>query len=261
MTSRRALGVFDAHGDFRPLERDESQTAEELLLRAAWRLDPRFEAQAELGAARYAFHSGAFHELQTGLGDAIARARYRLVDEAMPHAAVPLPALALDVLVRAPLGALVSSRSGGFGSGGAQLGLGTWEAGAGLIASRSLGSSWAMWLSVEAGYRFPDRRLGDDRHLGPRLDAAVGLRRSLVTWMSVVGAVAGRVSGDASSSGMRLEGSGERLVSLVLGLNARPPHSGGLLTGLSVSVDPPLSALSRNVVASTAVVTSIGIRY
>lgn len=260
-TSRRGLGVFDAHGAFRPFGVGESQTSEELLLRAALRLAQKLEAQAELGSARFAFHSGSVHELQTGLGDAILRARYRVAEEAMPHQPLPLPSLAVDALVRAPLGALAAGRHTGFGSGGAPLGLGAWEAGAGLNVSRSIGSLSALWLSAEAAYRFPDRRLGNERHLGPRLDAAVGVRTSLAWWLSLAAAVSGRVSGDAGFSGHRLEGSGERLVSFVCGLTGRSQGTGGLSTGLSVSIDPPFSTLSRNVVASTAIVASIGVRY
>jgi hypothetical protein len=256
-TSRRALGVFGAQGDFRSQRDDELEASEELLLRGAWRQNPKLEWQAELGAASYRLRSAGVAEDQAGLGDAIARARYLLSRESLPHEPVPLPALSLAGLLRAPLGHLASSGSASFGSGGVQLGLGAWEAGVGLDATRSWDGGRALWLGVEAGYRFADHSTGRSRQLGPRLELAAAGALPVNDWLSAHLALSGRWTANVTRAGQELAGTGERLVTVATSLMARPGQN-GIRSSVGFSLEPPVAGLSRNVVSSAALSVSLG---
>jgi hypothetical protein len=258
-TSRRGLGRFDAYGDYRALDADEHETSEELLLRLGYRPMPALEAQLELGAASYRLHAGRFDERIDGVGDALLRGRYTLRQESMPHESLRLPALALSALVRAPLGSLAEGRSPGFGSGGAQLGLGTWEAGGGIDASRSLGADLSLLAAVELAYRFEDHVLGDARKLGPRADLTVGARLFPNDWLSGSLALRARFTGDVSLAGRRLSGTAERLGTAVVGVGMLDRGS-GLRSALTLSVDPPWDflGLSAGATSTAALACSLG---
>jgi len=265
-TSRHALGHFDAFGRYSPLENTEGETSEELLLRAGLRLPRRAEWLGELGYASYRFHAPGRVEERTGVGDALLRTRLTLLDEPMPHESAWLPALAVSGLLRAPLGALARNRTTSFGSGGAQLGLGAWELGAGLDASRSLLPKLELFLGVESAYRFEDHVLGRARRLGPRLDATLGARVSPVAWFAGSLALRARVTGDVTlgeasgGPGRRLAGTGERLWSVVLGASAFERKS-RLRSSLTLSVDPPLRAGGFSVGSTAAAAVSVGLGY
>jgi hypothetical protein len=255
-STRWARGVFDAQGNYRPYESDESETSQELLLRAALRFPQRLEWLAELGYAAYRFHAGSLAHEQKGIGDLILRARYLVLTEAMPHAALPLPSLGATLLVRAPLGSISAGAARGFGSGGPQLGLGAWEVGGGLDAARAMTDALGLVLAGELGYRFEDHALGRPRQLGLRVEGLLGLRASPLDWLSGLVAVRARSSGDVEFGGRALAGTGERLVSLVLGGTIYDSRS-GLRTSLTLSWDPPWSALSAGSSAQTALGVSI----
>jgi hypothetical protein len=258
-TSRRALGRFDALGQYRPLGDGEGEWSEELLLRAGLRLPRRLEWVGEVGSARYRLHAPGFIERQDGIGDALLRVRYSALDEAMPHEAVPLPAVSLSALLRAPLGAAASSGgTGSFGSGGAQRGLGAWELGAGAELKRSLLPALELGLSGEAAYRFEDHALGPARRLGPRLEAALGVRLLPVDWLASTIAIRLRTTGDVSLSGRALEGTSERLWSVVLGA-AVYERGSRLRSSVTLSVDPPLGSLSKGATAATALGVSLAV--
>jgi hypothetical protein len=252
-SSRHALGRFDAQGEYHALAENEAETSEELLLRAGARVTPRWEWLAELGAASYRLHAGRVVVREDGLGDGTLRSRYELWDEAMPHEPAPWPALALAALLRAPLASGASGRTRSFGSGGAQLGLGAWELGAGFDLSRSLPGALplSLGLAVEAAYRFEDRALGVARRLGPRLDSSLYARAEASrVWSATVG-LRLRAAGDVTYAGEELPGTGERLLSLLWGAGFFDAAS-GLRTSLTVALDPPLEVFSSSATAAAA---------
>lgn len=259
-TSRRALGYFDSQGVYRAQSADASETSEELLLRAGARVSPELEGQIELGGASYRFHSGRFVERAAGLGDALVRGRYLLRTESMPHERVPLPAVGLSALVRAPVGVIADQRSTGFGSGGAQLGLGAWEVGAGLDASRALWPELSFTASLEAALRFSDRVLGRERRLGPRAELTLGLRAFPQAWLSGTLALRTRLTGDVTFDGHSLPGTGERLLTAVLGAS-HLSRASGVRTGLTLSIDAPWRGVGRSSTAAVALGCSLGYAF
>lgn len=250
-TSRHALGRFDARGEYHALGADEAESSEELLLRAALRLPARLEWLGELGYASYRFHAQQLVEKQAGVGDFVLRARYTLVTESMPHEVTHWPALVVSGLLRAPLGALARGRSTSFGSGGPQLGLGAWEAGAGIDASRSLVSWLDVSLGFEAAYRFEDHALSRARRLGPRLDGALGARVSPNQWLSGSCALRARVTGDVRYGTETLPGTAERLLGVVVG-GAVYDQATGFRAALTLSFDPPVRLFSAGATAAAA---------
>lgn len=256
-TSRHALGHFDAFGEYSALGDDEGETAEELLLRAGLRWPRRVEWLGELGYASYRFHAPRRVEQRTGVGDGLLRARVTLRDEAMPHESAWLPALALSGLLRAPLGVLADNRTSSFGSGGAQLGLGAWELGAGGDAAWSLVPKLELLLGAEGAYRFEDHVLGRARRLGPRLDATLGARVAPSALFAASLALRARMTGDVvlgdrdGGGSRRLDGTAERLWSVVLGAAVYEPKS-RLRSSVTLSVDPALGSRSSFSVGSTA---------
>jgi hypothetical protein len=255
VSSRRSLGQFDAHGKLRMLAATELEASEELLLRFALRAPRALEWQAELGAASYRFHTQSFAEQRRGLGDAALWGRYLLVEESMPHEP-PWPALSVAGLLRAPLGA-VASRQSSFGSGGVQLGLGTWELGGGVELQRSLGQV-GVWWSVEFAYRLADQALGRPRKLGPRADVLFGANLELADWLSASASLAARFVGDVRLSGRTLEGTGERLVSTAGALSVKASDR-GFRSSIGLSLDPPFEGLSKNTTAAWALTATLGL--
>lgn len=256
-SSRRALGRFDVSGDYRALPDDEVETSEELLLRVAARAPERLEWLADLGFASYRFHAGSFSERERGVGDLLLRGRYTLREEAMPHQEPRWPSLAATALLRAPLGALAQSRSSGFGSGGAQLGLGAWEAGLGLDLARSELGMLDWFISTEAAYRFEDSALGRARQLGPRADAWLGARvRAERLWATSL-ALRARFTGSVKLDGRALEGTRERLLSLVWGISFQKPAS-GFRSSATITWDPPLPRLSASSTSAVALGLALG---
>jgi hypothetical protein len=256
-TSRQALGRFDARGEYHALGAGEAESSEELLLRAALRLPARLEWLGELGYASYRFHAEQLVERQAGFGDFALRARYTLVTESMPHEATHWPALAVSGLLRAPLGALARDRSTSFGSGGPQLGLGAWEAGGGIDASRSLASWLDVSFGAEAAYRFEDHALSKARRLGPRLEAAVGARVSPNEWLSGSCALRARVTGDVRYGAETLPDTGERLLGVVVG-GAVYDAATGFRAALTLSLDPPVRLFSAGATAVGALGVALG---
>jgi hypothetical protein len=254
VSSRRSLGQFDAHGKLRRLAATELEASEELLLRLALRAPRALEWQAELGAASYRFHTQSFAEQRRGLGDAALSGRYQLLEESMPHEP-PWPALSVTGLLRAPLGAVASQQSS-FGSGGVQLGLGTWELGGGVELQRSLGQV-GLWWSAEFAYRLADQALGRPRKLGPRADLLFGTNLPLADWLSASASLAARFVGDVSLSGHTLEGTGERLLSVAGALSARDTAR-GFRSSVGLSLDPPFEGLSKNTTATWALNATLG---
>lgn len=255
-TSRHALGRFDALGRYSALERAEAETSEELLLRAGLRLPQRLEWLGELGYASYRLHAPGFVERNDGVGDAILHARYGVLEEGMPHER-RLVALGLSGLLRAPLGSITSARESSFGSGGAQLGLGAWEAGAGIELKRSLWPELEVLLGGEAAYRFLDHVLGVARQLGPRADVALGARVLPSAWLSTSLLLRARFIGDVALAGRRLDGTAERLWSVVAGAAVFERHS-RLRSSVTLSVDPPLGAFSQGSTAAAALSVAVG---
>jgi hypothetical protein len=255
---RRALGRFDPWGKYRALAADEGELGEELLLRAGLRAPRRWEWLGELGYAAYRAHAAGFRERRTGVGDALFRARYSALDEAMPHVSVPWPAVVLSALVRAPLGSAASGGGTGFGSGGASRGLGAWELGGGLELRRSLTPAFELWLGGEAAYRFEDHALGRARRLGPRVEAALGSRAILAPWLSSTLALRLRSIADVEWAGRSLPGTSERLFSVVLGLAAHDRAS-RFRSAVTLSLDPPV--VSRGATAGAALGVSLGVGF
>lgn len=256
MTTRQTLGAFDAQGRYRAQSAHEHEASQELLLRAAVRWPSRLEWLGELGYAAYRLRAGGVSEEQRGVGDALVRARYQVWDESMPHEPLPLPALGAALLLRMPLG-LAASTSSGFGSGGAQLGLGAWELGAGIDASRSLSAALRWLVASELAYRFEDHTLGRARRLGPRWDSLVGLRLEVGELSSMLG-VRARLTGDATFGGRVLPGTGERLLSVVLG-GGLDHRQSGVRSAITLSLDPPLGGASAS--ASVALGAAVGVGW
>ena len=256
-TSRHALGRFDAQGGFHALGPAEAESSEELLLRAALRWPAQLEWLAELGYASYRFHAEQIVERQDSVGDLALRGRYTLFAEGMPHEAVRFPSLSLSGLLRAPLGALGRDGSSSFGSGGAQLGLGAWEAGGGVDGSRSITSWLDLSLGAEGAYRFEDRALRKVRQLGPRLDGWLAARVSPSSWLSTSCALRLRATGDVRYDGERLPDTGERLLTVALG-GAVYDAATGFRAALTFSVDPPVRLFSAGASAAAALGVALG---
>lgn len=254
-TTRVAIGAFDAQGAFRRLAEQQNETAQELVLRGALRAPEEVEWQLELGAARYRLASAGFAVDDLGIGDLMGRVRYTLRREDMPHSSPRLPGLSITGLLRAPLAAIANAGSNGLGTAGAQLGLGSWELGLGLEAQRMVAETFELWLSTEVAYRLPDEVLGRRRQLGPRWSFAVGGTREWAGWLGATVAVTSRMTGEAALSGKRLDGTAERLLSVVVSLSAF--EAGGFRSIVGWSIDPPLQGLSRNVAATTALSLSL----
>jgi hypothetical protein len=257
-SARRALGRFDAWGKYHRLAADEGELGEELLLRAGLRAPRRIEWLGELGYAAYRAHAAGFSEHQSGLGDALVRARYSALDEAMPHEPLPLPALIVSALMRAPLGSVANDAGTSFGSGGAPRGLGAWELGAGLELRRSLLPDFELWLGGEAAYRFEDHALGRSRRLGPRLEGALGGRALLAPWLSSTLALRLRSIGDVELAHQTLPGTSERLFSVVLGLAIYESRS-RFRSAATLSWDPPVA--SQGATAGAALGFSLGLGF
>ena len=260
-TSRHALGRFDAFGHYSALGALETETSEELLLRIGLRLPRRVEWLAELGYAAYRFHAPGLVERRTGVGDALLHLRVRVHDEDMPHVSVRLPALWLSALLRAPLGAIAQSGSSGFGSGGAQLGLGAWELGAGVEAKRGVLPHLDLLLGAEAAYRFQDHALGPEpaqaRRLGARADAALGVRVLPMAWLAGNLALRLRMTPDVTLADRRLPGTAERLWSVVAGA-AFDERTIKLRSSITFSIDPPLGSFSVGSTAAAALSVALG---
>ena len=258
-TSRHALGHFDAFGRYSALGVAEGEASEELLLRAGLRLPQRVEWLGELGYAAYRFHAPGTALERTGIGDALLHARLKLRDEGMPHESPWLPAVGVSVLVRAPLGALAGRHDTSFGSGGAQLGLGAWELGAGIEARRSLVPKLELMLGAEGAFRFEDHVLGRTRprQLGPRADVLLGARALPSAWSAATLALRARFAGDVTLDDRRLPGTGERLLSVVLG-GAFYDRSSKLRSSLTLSLDPPVRSLSVGSTAAAALSVALG---
>lgn len=256
-SARRTRGRYDALSRYSPLADGESEWSEELLGRLALRVSKRLEASGELGFASYHFQAPGIHEQRAGLGDALVRARARLVEEGMPHESFR-PSAGLSVLGRAPVGALSRQRSAGYGSGGVQLGLGAWEVGLGADAARSLTPSLTLALAAEAAYRFEDRALGRARHLGPRADASLTAAYAVADWLTTAASVRLRLVGDVSLDGQRLPGTGERLWT-VSGSASFAPRRSRFRSAVTLSAEPPVSRIAQGGAASLAV--SCGLTY
>lgn len=259
-TSRQALGRFDALGRYAALGPRERETSEELLLRVGFRLPSRFEWLGELGYSSYRFHAARMAEQQSGIGDALLRARYRAFDEAMPHASFPFPALSFTALLRAPLGALAKDRAGSFGSGGAQRGLGAWEVGGGLELMRAVVPRLQVSLVGEGAYRFEDHVLGTARRLGPRFDATLGSRARVSSWLSASLALRLRVTSDVSLAGRTLDGTAERLLSVMVGASVVDEPS-RFRSAITLILDPPVSGVSRGATSALALGVSLGLGF
>jgi hypothetical protein len=249
-TARRTQGRYDALSRYSPLAAGESEWSEELLARGALRLPEPVEWSGELGFAWYHFDAPGIHEERAGVGDALLRARTRVLDESMPHESFR-PSLSLSALVRAPLGSLSREQSAGYGSGGVQLGLGAWELGAGFDTSRSVSPSLSLGLAGEVAYRFADDAWGRARRLGPRIDASASAVLTLTDWLSAASSLRLRLVGDVTLSGQKLPGTGERLCTLAgSALFALP--SARLRSALTLAVEPPWSRLSMGGAAAVA---------
>jgi hypothetical protein len=258
-TSRHALGRFDAFGHYSALGATEGEAAEELLLRAGLRLPQRVEWLGELGYAAYRFHAPGLQRERAGIGDALLHVRVKLRDEGMPHESRWLPALAVAGLLRAPLGTIADRHDTSFGSGGAQLGLGAWELGAGLEARRTLIPKLELLLGTEAAFRFEDHVLGPSRarQLGPRADVSLGARALPSDWFAATVALRARFSGDVTLDERRLAGTGERLWSVVLGA-AFFERSSRLRSSVTLSLDPPVQSFSVGSTAAAALSVALG---
>jgi hypothetical protein len=257
-TSRVALGRFDALGRYGAFRSGERETAQELLLRAGVRAFQRWEWLAELGGASYRLVTPSLSEQHRGVGDGLFHWRYEARDEDMPHERWRLPAVAVSAVLRAPFGSLAAGRSSGFGSGGAQLGLGAWELGGGLELKRAVAPSWELLLAGEAAYRFEDQVLGRTRRLGPRADAAVALRVLATDWFSTSLSLRARFTGDVTLEGKPLEGTAERLWSVVVGA-AVYDRTTRFRSALTLSAEPPLETLSMGSTATAALSLSLGV--
>jgi hypothetical protein len=66
-----------------------------------------------------------------------------------------------------------------------------------------------------------------------------------------------RVTGDVHYDGQRLAGTGERLLSLVLGSSWYDPST-GLRSSLSLSLDPPLRFASVGTTAAASLAVALG---
>lgn len=256
-TGRRSQGRFDALGRYSPLGSSESEWSEELLSRAALRWSERFESSAELGFASYHFAAATLSEERAGVGDALLRTRALLLEEDMPHQAFR-PALGLAVLLRAPLGEL-SRRSGqSYGSGGVQLGLGAWEAGAGFDLAHRAGSWLTLGLAAEAAYRFEDHALARARRLGPRAEASMSAALAVDDTHTLLLSTRLRLVGDVTLDERRLPGTGERAWTLAASALFTPPHA-RFRTSITAAVDPPVAFVALG--SAAAVALSLGLTY
>jgi hypothetical protein len=212
------------------------------------------EWQAELGYAVYRLRAPGVVLAEQGVGDLAVRSHLSVREEAMPHEA-PLPSLGASLLVRAPL-ASASARPSSYGSGGAQLGLGAWELGIGLDASRSLWPELRLALAAEAAYRFSDTALRRERRLAPRVDGVLGLGFEPDGEFSASIALRARASGNVELEGRELSGTSERVVTLVIG--AAFAAASGVRSSITFSHEPAINGLSLGSTATSALSFGLG---
>ncbi len=257
-SSRHAHGHFDAFGRYAALGPGEAETSEELRIRVGLRFPQSLEWLAELGYAAYRFNAPSIWEKTAGLGDGLLRARYLLLDDAMPHRGPSLARVGVSSVVRLPIGGISGGRSVSFGSGGAQLGLGAWELGAGVDASRELWQKLRLSLSSEGAWRLPDNALGRQRTLGPRLDLAVAASYEASDGASASLALRERFTANVKLDERELAGTGERTFSLVAVAGLYDAAS-GFRSSVTFSLEPALSGLSSGSTVATALGVALGV--
>jgi hypothetical protein len=84
------------------------------------------------------------------------------------------------------------------------------------------------------------------------------LRALPATWLGASLSLRWRVTGDAELDGRRLDGTGERLWTAVLGASIFDAPS-RWRSGVTLSLDPPLSGVSRGSTAAVALGVSVGL--
>ncbi len=248
--ARLATGRMDGQGRYRRFSGDERNLRYETQLLAAYRLVPRLELSSSLGLAREADVAGAQQTSSSGPSDSWARLRFDAFDETPVHrAGAPLPALSFTGSLRAP-----TAKAGRE----LNIGLGAWEAAAGLALERSVSARWRVGLSAEGALRAPDRSLGIERRLGPRLTTqaaawcwprptlAFSLSSNL-TW-----------EGDAAVRGVAQPGSASRMLQLGAGIVYALPGS-VLRPGLAVRQSLPVTGASINSLVATTVELSLSL--
>jgi hypothetical protein len=235
-------GGFNAHGTYRPLGAHERDTTFDLTALAAIRAVERLELSSEVGYGRSSAVMGGRALTSSGLDDVVLRGRLEALDEApawLEHGSPVDLALTMGVLV--PMAPFDPERPRG---------LGAWEVGAGVVASRSLSARTRLALSSEAALRLPDRSLGEQRALGPRVSTQLTLSHLVLpTWIASAFSSL-RWDGDSAIGGHSRPGSGMRVWQVGVGTTFNP-NASAWRTSVAVRHAPQLSGISVNALATS----------
>jgi hypothetical protein len=268
-SARIVPGVW-TDGDYRALAGTSRQVSLDFVFALGVRPADRFELGADVAYGRQSVSALGFASQQTGFGDLSLHVRYEAIDEPMPFEQPPLlhPSLAMIVGLRTPSGSLeladargeggaMSGTTGSAGASASSQSLGAWEPSIAVELRQTEKARYQLSFVGEGAYRFPDSRLGVDRHLGPRLLAQLNFRY-IPSAVWGVGALTDLGWEDAVSiDGMRHQGSGQRLWSVGLYGYVSVAET-GFRAGAMVRHAPPLSGVSVNAVGATTLAVSVG---
>jgi hypothetical protein len=245
---RFGSGRFDARGAHRPFEPGEHDERYEVSLLLAHRPLSSLELSARVNYLRDSMQAGGMTSSLAGMGDVIGRARLEVVEESPLHADhLPMPEVALTGALRAPTGHASESMV---------LGLGAWEAAAGVALERSVSPKVRLGLAAEAGLRSSDSSLGVSRRLGPRLSGQLSAWYWPLPQVALSANSGLEWEGDTELAGARRAGTGSRQWLVGAGAVYRPAGS-RLIPGLSARYTVPLPDVTVSALAATSLELSL----
>jgi len=243
-----AQGTYNAHGMYRGFGANENSRSFDLAVLAAFRPFPRLELSAQAVYGRSSLTEGGQGRDLRGAADWFAHARWEILDQTPNWASIQRPfSVALVGGVLAPVGRADPSLNRG---------LGAWELSLGSVVDHDFSPWNRLSAFVEGGLRLPDRSLGVERRLGPRLYA----QATASHWLSGATALSAfsslRWEADAALDGRVESGSGTRLWQVGVGAAFQPSASRVRTTG-SVRYAPHVAGLDVNTTASTLLDVSV----
>jgi hypothetical protein len=258
-------GLWNAHGEYTALGEGEHDTRIDWSLAAGYRVSQRWELAAQLAYGKQSLSTRGFASKSSGVGDAILRARWEALDAPMPMSdSPPWPSVAALFMLRVPTASTDrTSGVGGYGTtrtlgaSASSQALGAWELALGADLERALSSTWRVSALGEAALRLPDDALGLERQLGPRVLGQIGLRYVPVVQFAFDLSTDLSWEGDVELDGQTKRGTTQRRWTLGAFASYRVPKT-GLRAGALLRYAPPVSGVSVNAIAATALGVSLG---
>lgn len=262
---RVGYGITDANARYRSFGRGSYDNVLDVVGAAAVRPISPVELGVSAALGNVLVAGPDFRSSRIALGDVSLRARYEALQEPPLELTGQsrLPSVGLTLSTRLPTGPVDRASDSGsagpspgtVGSTATSQGLGTTEVALAIDVRKTFMTRYQIGLIGEGALRAPDESIGLPRSLGPRgLLRGVGIvflgDATLATFVDVA------AEGPVSYAGRASEGSGQRAVAL--GASATLKLDVGLRSGLALSVQPPVSALSMNAVTATAFTVFLG---